>query len=89
MAATEDKPRLTEEEKRANHIASEQKRRQAIRDGFDKLAELVPGMSGLGRSEGIVLHRTNDYIYRLLEERKSLVEQLEASGVKVADQDKK
>ncbi|KAG9714418.1 hypothetical protein KCU73_g16218, partial [Aureobasidium melanogenum] len=44
-----DKPRLTEQEKKNNHIASEQKRRQAIREGFDRLAEIVPGMSGQGR----------------------------------------
>ena len=35
-----DKPRLTEQEKKNNHIASEQKRRQAIREGFDRLAEI-------------------------------------------------
>ncbi|KAK8229139.1 hypothetical protein HDK77DRAFT_428117 [Phyllosticta capitalensis] len=53
-----DKPRLTEEEKKNNHIASEQKRRQAIRQGFDKLASIVPGMEGQGRSEAIVLDAT-------------------------------
>ncbi|KAK5651046.1 hypothetical protein OQA88_1056 [Cercophora sp. LCS_1] len=89
MASAEDKPRLTEEEKRANHIASEQKRRQAIRDGFDQMAELVPGMSGQGRSEGQVLNKATDYIHQLLEERKLLIEQLVASGVTVSDQDKK
>ncbi|KAK8000305.1 hypothetical protein PG990_012905 [Apiospora arundinis] len=58
----DEKPRLTEEEKKQNHIASEQKRRQAIRDGFDRLCELVPGLEGQGRSEGLVLKRTVEYM---------------------------
>ncbi|CAG8544122.1 4029_t:CDS:2 [Diversispora eburnea] len=36
---------LTEAEKKANHIASEQKRRQNIRLGFDQLVEIVPTLS--------------------------------------------
>ncbi|KAI8805623.1 hypothetical protein BJ742DRAFT_819463 [Cladochytrium replicatum] len=39
---------LTEEEKRANHIASEQKRRNMIRTGFAQLVELVPGLKTQG-----------------------------------------
>lgn len=50
--------RLTEQEKKNNHIASEQKRRNAIRDGFDRLTELIPGCEGQGRSEGMVLGRS-------------------------------
>ena len=46
-----DRPRLTDAEKKQNHILSEQKRRQAIRMGFDRLAAMTPGMHGLGRSE--------------------------------------
>ncbi|KAJ3196749.1 hypothetical protein HK101_007871 [Irineochytrium annulatum] len=37
---------LTEEEKRANHIMSEQKRRNLIRTGFQQLASMVPGLKG-------------------------------------------
>lgn len=50
-----DKPRLTDAEKKQNHILSEQKRRQAIRQGFDRLAAMTPGMDGMGRSEATVL----------------------------------
>jgi heteromeric Ino2p/Ino4p transcription factor len=50
-----DKPRLTDAEKKQNHIISEQKRRQAIRQGFDRLATITPKMSGMGRSEATVL----------------------------------
>jgi len=50
-----DKPRLTDAEKKLNHIISEQKRRQAIRQGFDRLACITPNMEGMGRSEATVL----------------------------------
>ncbi|RYO75967.1 hypothetical protein DL766_007742 [Monosporascus sp. MC13-8B] len=74
------KPRLTEEEKKQNHIASEQKRREAIRAGFDRLCELVPGLEGQGRSEGLVLKRTVEYMKEQLERRRELVKGLEARG---------
>lgn len=41
---------------KANHIASEQKRRQAIREGFDKITAIVPDLKqSQGRSEATVL----------------------------------
>jgi heteromeric Ino2p/Ino4p transcription factor len=76
----DEKPRLTEEEKKQNHIASEQKRRQAIRDGFDRLCELVPGMEGQGRSEGLVLKRTVEHMREQMEQRRQLVQEREARG---------
>jgi Helix-loop-helix DNA-binding domain len=48
---------LTEAEKKANHIASEQKRRQNIRVGFDQLVEIVPTLSQSHRSEAIILQK--------------------------------
>ncbi|KAK6859792.1 hypothetical protein PG995_003428 [Apiospora arundinis] len=81
----DEKPRLTEEEKKQNHIASEQKRRQAIRDGFDRLCELVPGLEGQGRSEGLVLKRTVEYMREQLERRRQLVREKEARGEYVDD----
>jgi heteromeric Ino2p/Ino4p transcription factor len=53
-----ERPRLTESEKKTNHIASEQKRRMAIREGFDRLTEIVPGLEGMGRSESVVLQKS-------------------------------
>ncbi|GAA93494.1 hypothetical protein E5Q_00135 [Mixia osmundae IAM 14324] len=38
-------PLLSEEQKRANHIASEQKRRAAIRAAYDSLAAVVPSLN--------------------------------------------
>ncbi|KAF9580532.1 hypothetical protein BGW38_002795 [Lunasporangiospora selenospora] len=48
---------LTEAEKKANHIASEQKRRQNIRIGFDSLVEIVPTLSECHRSEALILQK--------------------------------
>ncbi len=50
---------LTEAEKKANHIASEQKRRQNIRLGFDQLVEIVPTLSQCHRSEALILQKCN------------------------------
>jgi heteromeric Ino2p/Ino4p transcription factor len=59
---------------------AEQKRRQAIRDGFDHLCEIIPGMEGQGRSEGLVLKRTVEYMREQLEQRRRLVQEREARG---------
>ena len=63
----------------------EQKRRQAIREGFDRLTELVPGLEGQGRSESVVLKKTVDYMKAQLDERRNLVAQIEQMGGKVED----
>jgi heteromeric Ino2p/Ino4p transcription factor len=80
-----DKPRLTEQEKKNNHIASEQKRRQAIREGFDRLANIVPGMSGQGRSENLVLQATLDHLKKQLEDYQQLVEEAKMKGIDISD----
>lgn len=67
-----ERPRLTEQEKKNNHIASEQKRRQAIREGFDRLAEIVPGMKGQGRSEAQMLTATVDEMRNQLNDKEKL-----------------
>ena len=80
-AIPDDKRRLTEQEKKNNHIASEQKRRQAIREGFDQIADLTPGMAGQGRSEALVLQAAVVHMRRLMAERSRLVEELKRRGV--------
>lgn len=82
---SKDKPRLTEQEKKNNHIASEQKRRQAIREGFDRLANTVPGMEGQGRSESLVLNATIEYMKQQIAEYKDNVQQLQAAGIDTSD----
>ncbi|KAL4893771.1 hypothetical protein BDV59DRAFT_177118 [Aspergillus ambiguus] len=84
-AADKDKPRLTEQEKKNNHIASEQKRRAAIREGFDRLTVLVPGLEGQGRSESIVLKKTVDFIHLQLQERQELIAEIERRGGRIDD----
>ena len=69
----------------AKLLSTEQKRRQAIREGFDRLTELVPGLEGQGRSESIVLNKTVAYMRQQLEERAQLVAQIERMGGKVDD----
>lgn len=82
--APDEKPRLTDEQKRVNHISSEQKRRVAIRDQFDRLAALVPGLEGQGRSEGHVLNVSVQFILAQLAERRALIAEVEAKGGVVA-----
>jgi len=75
-----DKPRLTEQEKKNNHIQSEQKRRAAIREGFDELAGLIPGLNGQGRSEAVVLEGSSKFIRELLAERYRLMTRVSERG---------
>ncbi|ORX71021.1 hypothetical protein K493DRAFT_412699 [Basidiobolus meristosporus CBS 931.73] len=64
-----NKELLTEEEKRANHIASEQKRRNMIRSGFRDLTEIVPSLRDMNNSKSTILFKAVDFIKRL--ERKN------------------
>lgn len=55
---------LSEEQKRANHIESEKKRRQNIRAGFERLVEMVPDLkadtAGRGatiKNEALILQK--------------------------------
>jgi len=70
-------------------VGTEQKRRQAIREGFDRLCDLVPGMEGQGRSEGLVLQKTVEFLREQLEERRRLIEAVERKGEHVDDALKK
>ena len=78
-----EKPRLSEQEKKNNHIASEQKRRQAIREGFDEIADLTPGLSGHGRSEALVLDGASRYLKSLFAERWQLLQRAQEQGLDV------
>lgn len=80
------KPHLSEEQKKANHIASEKKRRTNIREQYDKLAEMTPGMEGQGRSEGKVLEEVVKHGRKLLQERNMLIEEIEKRGGSVANE---
>ncbi|USW53720.1 Putative myc-type, basic helix-loop-helix (bHLH) domain-containing protein [Septoria linicola] len=74
------KARLTEEQKKRNHIESEKKRREAIRNGFDRLSTIVPGMQGQARSEAIVLAATVDHMRALLQQKEQIQAAATAKG---------
>jgi hypothetical protein len=76
-----DRPRLTEAQKKENHIRSEQKRREAIRDGFDRLASIVPGMEGQGRSEAVVLGGAIKLMREKIMEREGIIASAKEKGV--------
>lgn len=76
-----DKPRLTNEQKKKNHIESEKKRREAIRAGFENLSKIVPGCDGQARSESVVLQKTVKYLQDMLDQRAQLRQQAEQQGM--------
>ncbi|QDS73744.1 hypothetical protein FKW77_004847 [Venturia effusa] len=57
---------LTEEQKRSNHIQSEQKRRNLIKQGFDELHILVPELRAGGLSKSMVLTEAANYLDQLI-----------------------
>ncbi|KAL4910106.1 hypothetical protein BDW74DRAFT_48321 [Aspergillus multicolor] len=73
------KPRenLTEEQKRSNHIHSEQKRRNLIKQGFDDLCTLVPGLRGGGFSKSAVLTQAADWLEDIITGNEQLKKQLD------------
>ncbi|TQS31617.1 hypothetical protein Golomagni_08096 [Golovinomyces magnicellulatus] len=71
---------LSEEQKRSNHIRSEQKRRTVIKEGFDDLCELVPGLRGGGFSKSTMLTMAGEWLEELLKGNEALAAQLTSLG---------
>ncbi|KAF4987311.1 hypothetical protein FGRMN_10436 [Fusarium graminum] len=69
---------LSEEQKRENHIKSEQKRRTLIKEGFDDLCDLVPGLRGGGFSKSTMLTMAAEWLEDLLKGNDALAAQLAA-----------
>ncbi|KAJ5923899.1 hypothetical protein N7466_008086 [Penicillium verhagenii] len=67
---------LSEEQKRTNHILSEQKRRNLIRQGFDDLCSLVPGLRGGGFSKSAMLTQAADWLEDIIRGNDILQSQL-------------
>lgn len=64
---------LTLEQKKTNHIMSENRRRNQIRSSFDRLVELVPQLDSTeSRSEYAILTKTANYIVQLRKENERL-----------------
>lgn len=75
-----EKARLTDEQKKTNHITSEQNRRNFLRQQFDRLSEMVPGTRGKARSEAVVLEKLVDYGHSQIEEGQRMIEEIERGG---------
>lgn len=63
---------LSEAQKRENHIQSEQKRRNLIREGFDDLCGLVPELRGGGYSKSAILLHAASYLEQIEEGNRAL-----------------
>ncbi|KAI0900455.1 hypothetical protein F4806DRAFT_491345 [Annulohypoxylon nitens] len=63
---------LTDSQKRENHIKSEQKRRGAIKEGFDDLSELVPNLKGGGYSKSTMLSIAGEWLEALIKGNEEL-----------------
>ena len=77
-AAKASRENLTEDQKRENHIKSEQKRRTLIREGFEDLGELVPGLRGGGFSKSAVLIMAADWLEELIQGNEALRRRLDS-----------
>ncbi|KAK6825085.1 hypothetical protein PG987_012579 [Apiospora arundinis] len=63
---------LSEEQKRSNHIRSEQKRRTLIKEGFDDLQEIVPNLKNGGYSKSAMLQLAGEWLDDMLKENELL-----------------
>ncbi len=75
-----EKTRLTDQEKKANHIRSERKRRDNVRAGMIKLSHMIPGAHELFKSEIKMVDAYTKYVEQLLVERQAMVQRLEDKG---------
>ncbi|KAI0137413.1 hypothetical protein BJ170DRAFT_60169 [Xylariales sp. AK1849] len=57
---------LSDSQKRANHIRSEQKRRTLIKEGFDDLTEIVPNLKNGGYSKSAMLQMAGEWLDELI-----------------------
>ncbi|EWC47587.1 hypothetical protein DRE_03207 [Drechslerella stenobrocha 248] len=71
---------LSEAQKRENHIQSEQKRRNLIREGFEDLCNMVPELRGGGYSKSAILMHTANFLEQLEEGNQVLQMQVKRLG---------
>lgn len=75
---------LSEDQKKKHHIESEHKRRQAIRDAFDKLVDVVPGLVPAdSRSEALILTKSADYLTVLFKQHEELIQKIENQNIQI------
>lgn len=73
-AAKPPRENLTDLQKRENHIKSEQRRRGAIKEGFDGLTEIIPNLKAGGYSKSMMLGMAGDWLQKLLDGNRALAE---------------
>ena len=71
---------LSEEQKRSNHILSEQKRRNLIKRGFDDLHDLVPAIRNGGLSKSGILTEAANFLEKLIADNTHYEELLRAAA---------
>ena len=76
---------LTDEQKRSNHILSEQKRRNLIKQGFADLCELVPELQGGGFSKSAMLTQAAEWLEDLIQDNESIRQRLAAMKQRVRE----
>lgn len=68
---------LSEEQKRTNHILSEQRRRNLIKQGFDDMCAIVPELRGGGFSKSAILLQAADWLDDMIHGNEILSRQLD------------
>lgn len=66
---------LSEAQKRENHIKSEQKRRGAIKEGYQELSQIVPNLGSSGYSKSMMLTMAADWLEDLIRGNEELQQQ--------------
>lgn len=68
----------------ARHIASEKKRRETIRQAFDRIVDLVPDLTPAeSRTEVAVLTKSANFIDQLRYENEKLIEVLQLQNIEI------
>lgn len=76
-SAKPNRAHLTEEQKKTNHIISEQKRRDLIKRGYDGIKEMVPELKDLKYSKGAMLEAAANWLEDIVHCNGALRAQLE------------
>ncbi|CEP12458.1 hypothetical protein [Parasitella parasitica] len=74
---------LTDDEKRVNHIASEQKRRNTIRLGFKELTDIIPTLKNINNSKSTILFKAVEYIKHLDKRNRGLRDKLSTLQIRM------
>lgn len=75
---------LTDDEKRINHIASEQKRRNTIRTGFKDLTDMIPTLKNINNSKSTILFKAVEFIKHLDKRNRGLHEKIASLQVRMS-----